>query len=45
MEYTEKYYGQKMYYIPNTFDLKIISEQAGYKKLFENNPKCFLFRK
>ena len=41
MEYTEKYYGQKIYYIPNTFDLKIISEQAGYKKLFENSPKCF----
>ena len=34
MEYTEKYYGKKIYYIPDTYDLAIIKEQKGYDALF-----------
>ena len=36
MEYTEKYYGKKLYYIPETYDLSIIKEQKGYDTLFQN---------
>jgi len=36
MEYTEKYYGKKLYYIPETYDLNIIKEQKGYDTLFQN---------
>lgn len=35
MEYTEKYYGRRIFYIPGTYDLDIIKEQRGYDKLFD----------
>ena len=36
MEYTEKYYGLKLYFIPDTYDLAIIKEQHGYDPLFND---------
>ena len=36
MEFTEKYYGKKLYYIPDTYDLSIIKEQRGYDPLFRD---------
>lgn len=35
MEYTEKYYGRKLYYVPGTYDITIMKEQKGYDALFD----------
>jgi len=43
MIFTEKYYGIKLHYIPDTYDLAIIREQKGYADLFNNMEGKTLF--